>query len=88
MAISLQDPVPVVHEITRCRRCRTYINPFVQFLDDGRRWKCNLCFVVNDVPHFFDYNASEQRMINRWERPELNCAVVDYIAPSEYMVCG
>ncbi|KAI9593552.1 COPII component protein [Syncephalis fuscata] len=81
-----EPPVPTVYEITRCRRCRTYINPYVQFMDDGRRWKCNLCYVINDVPHFFDYNANEQRMINRWERPELNCAVVDYIAPSEYMV--
>ena len=34
-----EDPVPVVHDqvISRCRRCRAYINPFVSFLDHGHR---------------------------------------------------
>ena len=27
----------------RCRSCRTYINPFVHFVDQ-RRWRCNLCY--------------------------------------------
>ena len=31
----------------RCRQCRTYINPFVQFVDQ-RRWRCNICYRVND----------------------------------------
>jgi protein transport protein SEC24 len=25
--------------IVRCKRCRTYINPFVSWLDNGRRWR-------------------------------------------------
>lgn len=33
--------------IVRCRSCRTYINPFVYFIDN-RHWKCNLCFRAND----------------------------------------
>lgn len=45
---SLQQlPVITSNTIVRCRSCRTYINPFVSFLDQ-RRWKCNLCFRVND----------------------------------------
>jgi hypothetical protein len=33
------EPVPVVGDtiIARCRRCRTYINPYVQFIDGGNR---------------------------------------------------
>ncbi len=33
------EPVPVVTDtvIARCRRCRTYINPYVQFIDGGNR---------------------------------------------------
>jgi protein transport protein SEC24 len=33
------EPVPVVADtiIARCRRCRTYINPYVQFIDGGNR---------------------------------------------------
>lgn len=45
---SLQQlPVITSNTIVRCRSCRTYINPFVSFLDQ-RRWKCNLCYRVND----------------------------------------
>jgi hypothetical protein len=28
--------------IIRCKRCRTYINPFVTWADNGRRWRCVL----------------------------------------------
>lgn len=42
-----QLPVITSNTIVRCRSCRTYINPFVTFLDQ-RRWKCNLCYRVND----------------------------------------
>jgi protein transport protein SEC24 len=34
-----EESVPVVTDtiIARCRRCRTYINPYVQFIDGGNR---------------------------------------------------
>ena len=34
-----EEPVPLVTDtvIARCRRCRTYINPYVQFIDGGNR---------------------------------------------------
>ena len=48
------EPVPVVEPgdcgVVRCRRCRTYVNAFVRFIDSGRRWKCNVCGLSNDVP--------------------------------------
>ena len=36
--------------IIRCKRCRTYINPYVTWTESGRRWKCNICGMLNDVP--------------------------------------
>lgn len=35
-----EEPVPLVTDtvIARCRRCRTYINPYVQFIDGGNRY--------------------------------------------------
>ena len=27
----------------RCNRCKAYMNPFVQFVDGGRRFICNIC---------------------------------------------
>ncbi|KAI9863512.1 MAG: COPII subunit [Vezdaea acicularis] len=83
-----EDPVPVVHDqlISRCRRCRSYINPFAQFLDQGHRWRCNMCNLTNEVPQAFDWDAASQKQVDRWQRSELNHAVVEFIAPQEYMV--
>ncbi|KAG0368603.1 COPII subunit [Gamsiella multidivaricata] len=82
------EPVPVVTDsiIARCRRCRTYINPFVRFVEGGQRWKCNMCYTLNEVPSSFDYDSQTQQPVDRWQRKELNHAVVEYIAPTEYMV--
>jgi protein transport protein SEC24 len=84
----IDDDVPVVQDqvIARCRRCRTYINPYVVFLDQGHRWRCNMCNLTNDVPQAFDWDAAAQKSVNRWDRPELNHAVVEFVAPQEYMV--
>ena len=27
----------------RCNRCKAYMNPFMQFIDGGRRFLCNIC---------------------------------------------
>ncbi|KAL2889087.1 protein transporter SEC24 [Ceratocystis lukuohia] len=82
------DPVPVVQDqvISRCRRCRTYINPFVTFLDHGHRWRCNMCNLTNDVPQAFDWDAASQKTVDRWQRHELNHSVMEFVAPQEYMV--
>ncbi|CDK27372.1 unnamed protein product [Kuraishia capsulata CBS 1993] len=81
-------PVAVVSDalISRCRRCRTYINPFVTFQEDGKRWRCNLCNLLNDTPMGFDFNQATSTPVNRLERSELNHAVVEFVAPPEYMV--
>jgi protein transport protein SEC24 len=52
-----EEKMPVVNfgscNVIRCKRCRTYINPFVVWLDNGRRWKCNMCAMPNDVPSLY-----------------------------------
>lgn len=82
------EPVPVVSDsvIARCRRCRTYINPYVQFIEGGNRWKCCMCNIANEVPQLFDWDQEKNQPADRWQRPELNHAVVEFIAPREYMV--
>ncbi|ODV83066.1 hypothetical protein CANARDRAFT_209447 [[Candida] arabinofermentans NRRL YB-2248] len=89
--ISLHDstePIPVVSDsiISRCRRCRSYINPFVQFTEQGKRWRCNFCALQNDVPGGFDIDKNTSQVRNRMDRIELNYGVVEFIAPPEYMV--
>lgn len=44
--------------IVRCRRCRTYLNPYVQLLDQGMKWKCNLCFLDNECTNDWGYSRT------------------------------
>ena len=73
--------------IVRCHRCRTYINPFVQFIDGGRRFRCNVCQLPNEVPvdYFCTLDANGQRR-DVMERPELRHGTVEFLASQEYMV--
>ena len=45
-----------------------------------------MCNLTNDVPQAFDWDATTQKSLDRWQRPELNSSVVEFIAPQEYMV--
>jgi protein transport protein SEC24 len=90
---TIQNPggVPLVNfgscGIIRCRRCRTYINPFVQFVQGGQRWKCNVCGLINDVPpEYFCVLDGSGRRRDLAERPELCHGHVEFVAPAEYMV--
>lgn len=83
-----EDPIPVIPDqvISRCRRCRSYINPFVTFLDHGHRWRCNMCNLTNDVPQAFDWDSTLQKPADRALRADLNHSMVEFVAPQEYMV--
>ncbi|XP_052005623.1 protein transport protein Sec24B-like isoform X1 [Xyrauchen texanus] len=80
-----QLPVITSNTIVRCRSCRTYINPFVSFLDQ-HRWKCNLCYRVNDVPDEFMYNPVTRSYGEPHKRPEVQNSTVEFIASSDYML--
>ena len=83
------------HAISQCKykcnaktnRCRLYINAFVSWFENGRRWRCNICSQVNDCPsaYFCHLDAQNQRR-DKLQRPELSKGVVEFVAPSEYMV--
>ncbi|EFN54134.1 hypothetical protein CHLNCDRAFT_135519 [Chlorella variabilis] len=78
---------PTGGTIIRCKRCRTYINPFMSWMDGGRRYSCNVCQMVNEVPveYFCSLDANGRRL-DHDERPELCGGSVEYVAPAEYMV--
>jgi len=82
--------VPVINfgdaNIIRCKRCRTYVNPYVAFIDGGKRWKCNICYFLNDVPReYFSIVGIEGFRYDHAERPELNNSVVEFVASPEFM---
>ncbi|XP_043701190.1 protein transport protein Sec24-like At3g07100 [Telopea speciosissima] len=85
------EEVPTVNfgsmGIIRCRRCRTYINAYVTFTDGGRKWSCNICAFLNDVPgEYFSYLDANGRRTDLDQRPELSRGSVEFVAPTEYMV--
>lgn len=44
-ALAGKMEIPVISNgvISRCMRCKTFINPFVQFIEGGLKWHCNIC---------------------------------------------
>jgi len=78
-------PVIQCTTIVRCRSCRTYINPFVHFVDQ-RRWRCNLCYRVNELPEEFLYDPVSKSYGDPSRRPECKASTIEFIAPQEYML--
>jgi protein transport protein SEC24 len=73
--------------IVRCKRCRTYINPFASWTDNGRKWRCNICGMMNETHHsYFCHLDQNGRRTDRDERPELSKCSVEFVAPNDYMV--
>lgn len=85
------DDVPVVsygsHGIPRCKKCRSYINPWFKWIEGGRRFVCNLCGHAQDIEpaHWASVNAYGQRE-DHHRRPELHSGTVEFHAGEEYMV--
>merc|ERR1719394_1500145 len=78
-------PVIQCQTIVRCRQCRTYINPFVHFVD-RRRWRCNVCYRVNELPEEFLYDPVSKSFGDPSRRPECKSSTIEFIVPSEYML--
>ncbi|SCP04894.1 protein transport protein Sec24A, putative [Plasmodium ovale] len=73
--------------VVRCKKCRTYINPFVRFEAGGKKWNCNMCYHVNDTPQFYFVPLDEKgKRKDLFQRPELCTGSVEFIAPSDYMI--
>jgi protein transport protein SEC24 len=73
--------------IIRCKRCRTYVNAFCSWLEQGRRWRCNICGQLNDTHSGYFCHLDESGLRrDRFDRPELSKGIVEFIAPAEYMV--
>ena len=84
-----EQPVPVLDfgegGPPRCRRCRTYINPFMTFRSGGNKLVCNMCNFPNDVaPEYFAPTDTAGIRVDRLQRPELMMGTVEFTVPKEY----
>ena len=48
----LQTPI-VSDPLVRCDKCKAYLNPYVEIIMPGVKWRCNLCENVNEVQSAF-----------------------------------
>ncbi|KAI8019493.1 Protein transport protein Sec24-like [Camellia lanceoleosa] len=86
-----EEPIQVVDfgesGPVRCSRCKGYINPFVKFIDQGRRFICNFCGFTDETPRDYHCNLGpDGRRRDAEERPELCRGTVEFVATKEYMV--
>lgn len=86
-----EEPIQVVDfgesGPVRCSRCKGYINPFMKFIEQGRRFICNLCGFIDETPRDYYCNtAPDGRRRDADERPELCRGTVEFVATKEYMV--
>lgn len=84
-----EQPIPVLDfgEMgpPRCRRCRTYINPFMTFRSGGNKLVCNMCTFPNEVsPDYFAPIDPSGVRVDRMQRPELMMGTVEFLVPKEY----
>lgn len=84
----------------RCEKCRGYINPFVRWVDGGRKWACNLCgqanegeFLASSPPYvahmavpatYFSSLSPSGHRLDHSDRPELLHGTVEFPVPKAY----
>eukprot|EP00668_Euglena_longa_P048482 GGOE01065550.1.p1 GENE.GGOE01065550.1~~GGOE01065550.1.p1 ORF type:complete len:1034 (+),score=173.03 GGOE01065550.1:257-3103(+) len=81
--LGTETPIPVVDfgpsGPIRCKRCRVYLNSFVHFVEQGKKWKCNFCDILNEVPHDFFCNIdADGKRRDLSQRMELSRGSVEY----------
>ncbi|CAN8327041.1 unnamed protein product [Cochlearia groenlandica] len=86
-----EEPIQVVDfgegGPVRCSRCKGYINPFMKFIDQGRKFICNFCGYTDETPREYQCNVGpDGRRRDADERPELCRGTVEFVATKEYMV--
>lgn len=84
-----EQPIPVLDfgdvGPPRCRRCRTYINPFMSFRAGGSKFVCNMCTFPNDTsPEYFAPLDPTGARVDRMQRLELMMGTVEFLVPKEY----
>ncbi|XP_046852645.1 protein transport protein Sec24D-like isoform X2 [Xenia sp. Carnegie-2017] len=90
-AESLQDENPLqlvnhgVNGPVRCNRCKAYMNPFMQFIDGGRRFVCNICNYSSEVPQeYFSHLDHQGLRVDMYQRPELCLGSYEFLATTDY----
>lgn len=94
---NLKAPV-IVDSLVRCEKCKAYLNPYVEIIMPGLKWKCNLCERINDVECAFQmserktnenpHNPVRNSEFNRtyFVREDLRHDVYEIEAPDSFVL--
>ncbi|KAJ2800784.1 COPII coat Sec23p-Sfb3p heterodimer component [Coemansia guatemalensis] len=70
----------------RCLRCKTYINPYMVFINGGKHFVCNICRHENTVPDDYFCNLDMAgRRLDCEMRPELRNGTVEFVATKDFI---
>lgn len=84
-----ESPPPIVDlgELgpVRCKRCKAYMNPYMMFIDGGRRFQCVFCGAATDVLNeYFAHLDHTGRRTDCYDRPELCLGSYEFVATKDY----
>ncbi|CAD25152.1 similarity to SEC24-related protein (COPII coat) [Encephalitozoon cuniculi GB-M1] len=94
-----EEGIPLCSEdIVRCECCKSYLNPFVEIIPPGLKWRCNVCLAINDLATAFqvtsrtaahdsgafDPRANAAYNSCYYSRTELRSTVYELEAPPNY----
>ncbi|KAI1289561.1 Protein transport protein Sec24C [Halotydeus destructor] len=72
-------------EIVRCNRCKAYMNPYMRFIDGGRRFQCALCRHITETPQtYFAHLDHTGQRLDKFDRPELFYGSYEFKATAEF----
>ncbi|XP_013388768.1 protein transport protein Sec24C isoform X1 [Lingula anatina] len=73
----------------RCKRCKAYMCPYMQYIEGGRRFQCVFCGAATDVPpEYFAHLDHTGRRVDCYDRPELCLGSYEMVATKEYCKNG
>ncbi|KNH09460.1 coatomer COPII [Perkinsela sp. CCAP 1560/4] len=72
-----------VSEVVRCFHCAGYMNPYVNFKEQGRSWECPMCLRINEFTHSYLGNQTEKPFHGKLEMSHCSYEVA---APAEYII--
>uniref|UniRef100_A0A7S0GUT4 Uncharacterized protein n=1 Tax=Amorphochlora amoebiformis TaxID=1561963 RepID=A0A7S0GUT4_9EUKA len=86
-----ESEVPVINfgaiGVVRCKNCRAYMNPYVQWTEGGAHWRCNLCASMNETASgYYSPMDNMGRRADLAKRPELIHSTVEIVATPHYMI--
>ncbi|SMN20582.1 similar to Saccharomyces cerevisiae YIL109C SEC24 Component of the Sec23p-Sec24p heterodimer of the COPII vesicle coat [Maudiozyma saulgeensis] len=81
-----KNPVPLCNDglVINCKRCGSYINPYVKFTPQSNQWRCNFCKLANDLPILYNSDdiKNESDNVNHntiyKNRTEIKYSIVEY----------